>query len=1153
MKKLLQTLILFFTFAHSLLATEALPLLVKAGEPFENRKDFYIPSRSLVYAVAISPDGKTIVSGSDDNSIKIWDKKTGKLLKSLEGHTSYVNSVAISPDGKTIVSGSMDNSVKIWDKKRGKLLKSLDGHTYSVSSVAISTDGKTIVSGSRDNSVKIWDKKTGKLLKSLEGHTDPVHSIAISPDGKTIVSGSDDGSVKIWDKKRGKLLKILEGHTSYVSSVAISPDGKTIVSGSYDNSVKIWDKKTGKLLKSLEGHTSPVSSIAISPDGKTIVSGSWDNSVKIWDKKIGKLLKSLEGHTSTVSSVAISPDGKTIVSGSDDNSVKIWDKKTGKVLKEFLGGMNGCWMVTLWDASPKIFNRGDDGTFLYQKGKHESLRLAEPKWLGKEDKVSFEAKKQINTLSERAYDYEVKIKNEANEKLYWIEGAYQDDYCTVLEQRLSNLESKAEKTLTFSVFCKVPRHDPTPIKNHLINLELTTATKSKFVIPLSVNIGSAQLKVLKAERSKDKKNLNVLVQNVGDVKLLKADVNLSLPFQADIQTLTNLEANATKTLSFVLPENNQSIEGNISISFSVANEKEILNNPSGTKIAPAYVWQVDNVTIVLNKMAWYVYGLWALGVLVLLGLIVYYKRYKNPMVIKLETPKELMNLKPEELKEAKERLSKIGRFKNILSENSISSERYENALDFESLVYAQKAENLAKRTFSKVTSLSESFYVLELNDDFSLNIKQFILFFSDKESLADMMGELKAIPQYRTQTILLLCDSSEVQEQLYLERDKHEKLVLIEPKTITQMLLAVDGAKVLADAFATQLALTQISPYKLGGGVEKSSMFFGRSEIVSHILGRENNNYVIIGSRQIGKSSLLKAIHREYENAGEKSYYISLNVGDIVRGIAKALGLKTRSLEELVNFMQQSDEVYIFLIDEADKFIKDERASGYEILNSFRKLSEEGRCYFILAGFWELYQYAILDFQSPLKNFGEIMELGALEHDACREMIVEPLSQLGLSFESETEVEEIIERTGRRANIIAIICNNIIKKIGKEKRVIDKVSVQNAIKEKNVYELFEAWRELTPDNPKANKLDRIIVYATVKKGEFELSELIELLKSYEFEVDFTDLERSLDRLKVSYTLDVNDKGTYFFRLPLFREYVLKSAFEVKLVQEIKGY
>ncbi len=375
--------------------------------------------------------------------------------------------------------------------------------------------------------------------------------------------------------------------------------------------------------------------------------------------------------------------------------------------------------------------------------------------------------------------------------------------------------------------------------------------------------------------------------------------------------------------------------------------------------------------------------------------------------------------------------------------------------------------------------------------------------------------------------------------------------MIVQPKEITKILLSVDGAKVLADNFAEQLSLTQISPYQLGGGV-KSSMFFGRGEIVSHILGRDNSNYIIIGSRQIGKSSLLKAIEREYKKSNEKAYYISLNEGSLVRGIAKALKMKLKSLDEVVAHILQAEQRYIFLIDEADRFVVSEKENNYEVLNAFRKLSEEGRCNFILAGFWEIYQHAVLDYQSPLKNFGETIELGALEHEACVEMIVKPMGQLGLKVE-DAVVKEIVERTGQRANLIAIICNNIIKSLGKTKKIIKLEDATKAIKEKNVYELFEAWRELTPDEPRANRLDRIIVYATVKQGEFRLKELIATLQTHDLEVDIVELERGLDRLKVSYTLDVNDEGAYFYRLPLFREYVLKGEHEVKLREEVKGW
>ncbi|WP_017715215.1 WD40 repeat domain-containing serine/threonine-protein kinase [Kamptonema formosum] len=293
---------------------------------------------SWVASVAISPDGKTLVSSSGDNlikrisgdnTIKIWNLDTGTLQKTLTGHTDWVFSVAISPDGKTLVSSSRDNTIKIWNLETGTLQKTLTGHTDWVNSVAISPDGKTLVSGSNDNTIKIWNPDTGTLQNTLTGHTDDVNSVAISPDGKTLVSGSSDSTIKIWNPDTGTLQNTLTGHTDGVQSVAISPDGKTLVSGSGDNTIKIWNLDTGTLQNTLTGHTDLVRSVAISPDGKTLVSGSWDNTIKIWNPDTGTLQNTLTGHTymdltSGVLSVAISPDGKTLVSGSGDKTIKIW-------------------------------------------------------------------------------------------------------------------------------------------------------------------------------------------------------------------------------------------------------------------------------------------------------------------------------------------------------------------------------------------------------------------------------------------------------------------------------------------------------------------------------------------------------------------------------------------------------------------------------------------------------------------------------------------------------------------------------------------------------------------------------------------------------------------------------------------------------------
>ncbi|KDR74712.1 hypothetical protein GALMADRAFT_141059 [Galerina marginata CBS 339.88] len=284
-----------------------------------------IQTNNQVFAVAFSPDGKKIVSSSGSELVHVWDALTGKELKTLNGHTSWVRSVTFSPDGKQIVSGAQDNTLCIWDASTGDELNVLAGHTNWVTSVKFSPDSKQIVSGSYDKSVCVWDAFTGEKLKVMNGHTDTVESVAFSPDGKSIVSGSLDKSVHIWDALTGNELKVLHGHTDWITSVAFSPDGKQIISGSHDETVRIWDASTGNELMVLIGHKDWVRSVVFSPDGKLIASGSLDRSVCIWDALTGKELKVLTGHTSSVESVAFPPDGKQIVSGSYDKSVWIWD------------------------------------------------------------------------------------------------------------------------------------------------------------------------------------------------------------------------------------------------------------------------------------------------------------------------------------------------------------------------------------------------------------------------------------------------------------------------------------------------------------------------------------------------------------------------------------------------------------------------------------------------------------------------------------------------------------------------------------------------------------------------------------------------------------------------------------------------------------
>ncbi|MBU7584184.1 MAG: trypsin-like peptidase domain-containing protein [Nostoc sp. TH1S01] len=277
----------------------------------------------LVNSVAISPDGRTLASGNNDKTIKIWNVATGQEIRTLNGHSEAVWSVAISPDGRTLASSSLDATIKIWNIATGQEIRTLNGHSAWVNSVAISPDGRTLASGSSDKTIKIWNVATGQEIRTLNGHSDWVISVAISPDGRTLASGSSDKTIKIWNIATGQEIRTLNGHSDWVFSVAISPDGRTLASGS-DKTIKIWNVATGQEIRTLNGHSDAVWSVAISPDGRTLASGSSDKTIKIWNIATGQEIRTLNGHSEWVNSVAISPDGRTLASGSSDKTIKIW-------------------------------------------------------------------------------------------------------------------------------------------------------------------------------------------------------------------------------------------------------------------------------------------------------------------------------------------------------------------------------------------------------------------------------------------------------------------------------------------------------------------------------------------------------------------------------------------------------------------------------------------------------------------------------------------------------------------------------------------------------------------------------------------------------------------------------------------------------------
>jgi WD40 repeat protein len=271
-----------------------------------------------VNTVAFSPDGQIIASGSDDATIKIW-QRDGSILKTIHNNQQKVDEVSFHPDGKIIASANNDGSIKLWNLE-GNLIKTIAAHTGKVKTVTFSPDGQLIASAGDDKTIKLWNLD-GNLLQTFSGHTAEVNSVKFSPDGQTIASGSWDYLVKLWHLD-GTLILTLEGHKSNVYSVDFSPDGQKLVSGSWDGTIKLWHLD-GTLILTIPEHDQNVNQVKFSPDGKTIVSTSNDSTIKLWHID-GSLKTTLWGHSDFVKTVSFSPDGQTLASGSVDNTIRLW-------------------------------------------------------------------------------------------------------------------------------------------------------------------------------------------------------------------------------------------------------------------------------------------------------------------------------------------------------------------------------------------------------------------------------------------------------------------------------------------------------------------------------------------------------------------------------------------------------------------------------------------------------------------------------------------------------------------------------------------------------------------------------------------------------------------------------------------------------------
>jgi hypothetical protein len=359
--------------------------------------------------------------------------------------------------------------------------------------------------------------------------------------------------------------------------------------------------------------------------------------------------------------------------------------------------------------------------------------------------------------------------------------------------------------------------------------------------------------------------------------------------------------------------------------------------------------------------------------------------------------------------------------------------------------------------------------------------------------------------------------------------------VVLSADGLRDLLLADHPAHAFEAALIEQIKVADLSPYQTAGGLENEALFFGRERELRTMADRMLRNFLLVGPRQMGKSTLLKALQRRVRQRPDvDAHYVTLADADVTAHLAHHLDRTTEPGTDPVEAFRTlaagtREQPRLWLIDEADRFVADDASRDHAITRAMRALAQDGIAYFVLTGYWHLYAAAVLDRDHPLLNFAEVIRLGPLDDEAARALATEPVEALGLRWDEPGTIEHLVQGAGRRANLIVLGCKAMIESLGPEDRVLTRAGL-DAAEARGGGDLAEALRVLRAYDP----IDRILVAQSFLLGTPSPDEVRAALRERGVDAPAAEIEQAFDRLLLGYVLVRDDGGRLVCPVPFVR-------------------